>query len=407
MKKILLATSALAAIASFGASAHVRDGLVETSKNRVELAITGEISVLTGFTSFETEEYDMDGNAIAGVNSLDYSTWGQNYTADIDFVATTHVRDWEIKGVIELDVSPAAVPTYMNEQVLDANGAGVVDAEGNPVYETVADYSETKDKGYLSAGKVYVDFTAPYGTFRVGKGSGPADELTLEASIPGYDLEDITGNDDFALTGARFADSFNQIGYYSPVWNGFQFGIAYGFMENTIAGVDSNDLVELAAVYKGEFNAFSYGVSAAYRTYLGDDAVWDDAMSAGISLGYMGFDWTTTYAVKNAEVGKDLDLTRDGIRTALTYDWDRWSFGAYYEMAEESMDTGLYTQDVLSTNIYGVGTEFDVFDGLVWKFGANFVDFERTETSSEPNTKDYTYRDGSAFQVLTGFDLEW
>lgn len=435
MKKILLATSALAAIASFGASAHVRDGLVESSHNRLELAITGEISAYMGYTSFDKTTYGSATDTV-GVET-EGDGFGQSYSADIDFTAITHVRNWQIKGVVELNVetTDGYDVKSLQEYAPDANGVlqPVVDANNNAVNSTY--FLETDKDDAVTIGDVYVDFTAPYGTFRLGKGAGPSDQLSLEAELPGFDLENVTGNDNYTLSHARFADSYNQIGYYSPNWNGFQFGVAYGFGldDNAYISPEYNDFVEAAAKYSGEWNAFSFGLSAAYRAYLGDGDFYyyydsdnnnaitpgeyaaNDKLTAGIQLGYMGFNWITTYGQTMVDDGDSY-----GVKTALTYQWNRWLVGATYEYANESYDgvfdaNGAFVATGISPtvskdatlNAFGVGAEFHVFDGLTWNMAVNYATYDLDYDYVDAATQDYTYEDGSAFQVLTGFDLTW
>lgn len=404
MKKILLATSALATVASFGASAHTRDGLVESSHNRLELAITGEISAFTGYTSATITDYEKvyDAEASAYVwkgTDTEYTGTGLNYSADIDLTATTHVRDWDIEGVIQLDISSAE------------NGDAV------------------------EASEVYVDFTkANIGTFRVGRGDGPSEDLSLEANVPGVDFQDITGDDDFNFGFARFADAFNQIGYYSPNFYGFEFGIAYGYGYDGYANnayrhdSDNADFVEIAAKYTGEFSGFSYGISGAYRMAMDNTAAvqpgntkegymtfadlnnkyTSDKYTVGLSLGYMGFNWTTTYGewISNADFVDGYGIDRYGIATALTYSWDRWTVGAGYQLNEREASTPTMT-DTTTLQTFELGAEYDVFDGLVWKATAAYADFDRSVSYADPKVEGYTVRDGDAFQFITGFDLRW
>ncbi len=418
MKKILLATSALAAIASFGASAHTRDGLVESSHNRLELAITGEISATMGYTSISETWYDdADADGFEGSGS----GFGQSYSADINFTASTHVRNWEIKGVVELDVDSSNFATGEFYELDDED------------YDIIVLANDDSDA--LNVDKVYVDFTAPYGTFRIGKGAGPSDALSLEASLPGYSFEDITGREDgfdnslFGSSATRFANSYNQIGYYSPNWNGFEFGVAYGFGldgDNALFQPEYNDFAEVAAKYSGEWNSFSFAVSGAYRGYFGGDSYelavdpltgeesvvsseYDpaDEWTAGISIGYMGFDWTTTYGEQIIEDGDNY-----GIKTALTYEWDRWLVGASYEygvFGRNSLNEDLadeYSWERV-TSTFGVGAEFKVFDGLTWNAALNYRQVDLDVDYKSADFKDYTMLEGDAFQVLTGFDLEW
>ncbi|MFV0322702.1 MAG: porin [Alphaproteobacteria bacterium] len=370
MKKILLGTSAIIAMAAMGASAHVRDGLVDSSPTRFELTIAGEVSSYVGYTSVSAE--DADGNEL-----FDEDYFGQDYSADIDFIAKTHVRDWEIEARVELD--------YNSNNSFDAD-------------------------------EIYMDFTkANIGTFRLGRGPAPSDMISLEAALPGENWDDVGAiNNSFGLGGvfggldnSRFADDANQIGYYSPKFGDmFQFGIAYIFetednLDNdALANSTDDDAVEVAAKFEKEFSGFNFGVSGAYRYFFDQDEVEDfaeksDQWTVGLVLGYMGFNWTTTYGETSYV---DVDAYDWGVRTAVTYAWDRWEAGVAYETGAQYQSS----DETTKTSLVEAGLSFHVFDGMDVHGALAYAWSDHDENAA--TAADWS---ADAFQVRTGIDLSW
>ncbi|MFV0431356.1 MAG: porin [Alphaproteobacteria bacterium] len=396
MKKILLGTSAIIAMAAMGASAHTRDGLVDTTPTNFELTIKGEVSAYQALTSITAE--DKDGKEIGSEGFF-----GQDYSADVDFIAKTHIRDWDIEARVELD------------------------------------YNSNKN---FDADEIYMDFKhASIGTFRLGRAPAPSDVLSLEADLPGENWDDVGGlNEAFASTfgglgNSRFADDANIVGYFTPKFgNVFQFGIAYIFGTQTddelisggsyldwgldkdgLANKIEDDAVEVAAKLEGEYAGFTYGLSAAYRQYLGSDNMYwanntltdyvaiESRWTAGVKLGYMGFTWITTYGETNygfnGEGKSPWDGANDwGVRTALTYAWDRWEVGAAYEAGQAYAGT----DETITSSLIEAGASFKVFTGMSVHAAAAYAMSEHDELASvHPGAK------ADGIQLRTGIDLSW
>lgn len=399
MKKILLGTSAIIAMAAMGASAHVRDGLVDTTPTNFELTIQGEVSAYQAMTTITAE--DKAGNELAT-----QGFFGQDYSADIDFIAKTYIRDWAIEARVELD--------YNSNTSFDAD-------------------------------EVYMDFThASIGTFRLGRANTPSDVLSLEAALPGENWEDVSDiNSAFSplfggLDNSRFADDANEIAYFTPKFGGvFQFGVAYifgdakydattnaftgwGLDTDSIANNIVDDAVEVAAKLEGEYAGFNYGISGAYRKYLGTDNMFtwqkgastpatdwhsvDDQWTTGLKIGYMGFNWITTYGetrynYNGDAVNSQWDDAKDwGIRTALTYAWDRWEVGAAYEIGQALAGT----DETIKSSMIEAGASYKVFTGMSVHGAVAYATSEHDEFATvHPGAK------ADALQFRTGIDLTW
>ncbi|MFV0322075.1 MAG: hypothetical protein ACK5LE_06830 [Alphaproteobacteria bacterium] len=396
-KTVLFGTTILAGAFVMNASAHVRDGLVDTSPTNFELTILGEVSAYQAFTSIDVKDN-------AGNDVLVDSYFGQNYSADIDFNARTHMRDWNIGGIVELD--------YLSNDE-------------------------------FSIDELYLEFQNDnVGMFRLGLAPSPSDELSLEVDLPGENYDDdrdfgkdIRSIDYFSAIGnSRFADDANQISYYSPKFgNMFQFGVAYIFGERDITenidtsgnviGVStydsldhdglsnkiSDDAVEVAAKFENTWGQFDFAVSGAYRYYFdnktsyvaSDGSVWsvlgilpESQWTTGLQLGYGGFDWITTYG---ETYYADIDAKDWGVRTGFIYSWDRWQVGAAYELGVD----GQKSDDTLKTQLVEASLSLQVFDGMLFhtNIGYAWSDFDKNSALA-----DY---DASAFEVRTGIDLSW
>lgn len=376
MKKILLGTSAIIAMAAMGANAHVRDGLVDTSGTNFELTIKGAVKAYQAFTSFSAE--DAAGNDVLEAKGIEDTYFGQDYDADIDFIAKTHIRDWEIEARVELD--------YDSNNKFDAD-------------------------------EIYMDFKhVTYGTFRLGRAPGPSAMLSIEAALPGENWEDLSemnaafeNNGVFGGLGNSFFDEdLHQIGYYSPKFGDmFSFGVAYIFADEVNDDFDwdginnqtDDDGIEVAAKFEKEFNAFNFGVSGAYRYFFDQDDVTDlgetsDQWIVGLTLGYMGFNWTTTYG----EVSYvDLEQYDWSVRTAVTYAWDRWEAGVAYETGAALQQS----DDTIRSSLVEAGLSYHVFSGMDVHGALAYAWSEADDNSAIAGYE------ADAFQVRTGIDLTW
>ncbi len=410
MKKLLLATSAIAVMSGLGASAYVRDGVVEAGATNVELFITGEVSSYVAVTSISAEYAtgeailpykETDPNAIYDPIYTEDTFIGQDYSADVNFIAKVHSRGWDITGVVEVDFGTSG-------------GAGLDNA--------------------------YIDFThASYGTFRTGKGSAPSDLISLEAALPGENWDDLDALQNvFApafkgLGNSRFADEANQIGYYSPKFgNMFQFGVAYIFNDSydtaktatgdlnipmgvfkdadlnadTLANVTNDDAIEVAAKMHTELVGFNMGISGAYRSYLADanPGSLEEMWTTGLLLGYMGFNWTTTYGETTYAEVETYDW---GIRSAVTYAWDKWEAGIAYEYGQDAAGG----DQTIKSDLIEAGLSYRSFPGLTWHGAVAFAGTELDalyagrDAQGGPLGLSEATADGVQFRA--GVDLAW
>ncbi len=380
MRKLLLATSAIAVMSGLGASAYVRDGVVDAGKTNVELFITGEVSAYMGITSITAENKDSSADPI-----LEETFIGQDYSGDVDFIAKVHTRGWDIEGRVEVDFG---------------------------------------SKGEAALDEAYIDFANPaYGMFRVGRGPAPSDMLSLDAALPGENWDDLSVvQSDFGIAfqglgNSRFADDANQIGYYTPKFgNMFQFGMAYIFNDgqedveagnvgalnqDSLANTGADDAVEFAAKYHTEMAGYNIGVSGAYRHYFYSNPTMgaitmndkESAWTVGMLVGYMGFNWTTTYG----RTDYDSFANDWGIRTAVTYAWDKWEAGVAYEVGQ----AGAGEDNTITSDLIEAGLSYQSFPGLKWHGAVAYAASGADELSATPNAE------VSGLQFRTGVDLSW
>ncbi len=443
MKKILLGSSALLAFSTL-AVAHTRDGLVAAGGDTVELAIEGSVEVYqlyrTGSASsadYTENEYVVSlnvdpvsgdtttfgylvdnatlgypvvartftpGAAVLGLGQgydASFDSFGQAWDADVDFIASTHWNGLEFVGNIDLNLS----------------------SEGNAL-----------DKAYIDI------ISEKYGTLRLGKGATVSDELMITAGTP---FDSILDDDEnrvaahYGIGDTITVSTANEIAYLSPVYSGFQFGIGFEFANDngidafggnsvwTFDGKKADDdiltgsALQLAAVYENEFNAFSYGISAAARWALGDTDTdfmygdYDQEYFVGLELGYMGFTWTNTYHYAIDEAVEDFDLYNDRVgnnyRTSLEWNWGAWTAGVGYQRSwGEDYALGLvesYNVDSEMTNARGAEYTTDHFDFGVEREIVGGVTVGASVAYVNSEIEDFAEVDG--FQIKTGIEMDW
>ncbi len=451
MKKILLGSSALLAFSTL-AVAHTRDGMVAAGGDTVELSIEGGVDVYQAYRSgsVEYKNYENNPNVVVGETSFfdggksfvtptftflnadgvanrtltptiaadfefdeelglyssmygmdrSFDSFGQTWDADVDFVARTHWNGLEFVGNIDLDLSP----------------------NGNKL-----------DKAYIDI------ISEKYGTLRMGKGATVSDELMITAGTP---FDEFDEDDDelptlFGIGDTITVDTANEIAYMSPVYNGFQFGIGFEFAnDNGILGngnttwefedFDSDDddiltgsAIQLAAVFRNEFNAFSYGVSAAARWALGDtyfmDREYEQEYFVGLELGYMGFTWINTYHYALDEADGEIyklyaDQEEHNYKTSLEWNWGAWTTGIGYQHAwgEDYRIGNVTSYNVVDGTIAGYsGAEYttDRFDIGVEREIVGGVTVGASMAYVVSEVEDYVEVDG--VQFTTGIEMEW
>lgn len=316
MKKILLGSTALVAMALSGA-AHAND---------VELGLGGYMRVGAAISEFSS----------GGVESEE----------------SFHViRDGEIhfkgKGTLDNGITIEArveLEAFTTGDQIDENWVRISGSFGKILIGS-------NDDAAYNAGYV---------------GMGPT-------AVPNFSFYDHTLQ--FVPTGA--GDMFTLVGgsdamgihYYTPNISGFSAGVSYhpdsssdGGADGQTTGADNDDqIIAVGASYSNSFGEFDFAVGGGYIT---DDNE-RDAYGVGVELGFSGFTLYGRY--EELEVDED-DTT--GYAVGLGYNTGPWSFLAGYGYQDE--DGGAEVSKIHGGVGYSLGKGVTVGGAIEW--GDNDVD---------------------------------
>lgn len=270
MKNVLLGTTAIAA-AGMIASAPV------LAAEKLQVKVGGFMEQWVGYTNVDQSGSSRDLNGVdvksdseiwfTGSTTLDN---GIEFGINVQLEANTNTGDqidesyMIIKGSFgEIDLGSENSAMYKMHIAPTDYGIGI--NTGDQI-----DWAAVSGSGITTTGY----FRAPYGSTYVEPG---------------------TANDSEKVT------------YYTPRVGGFQFGASYSpdARQDNINTPDRNallsDMVAFGASYKGEFAGVSVGLSGGYGTFLSSPSGTDEpeAIAAGGTLGYAGFEVGASYAKFN------------------------------------------------------------------------------------------------------------
>ena len=231
MKKILLGTSALAAVALSAGAATAEAPTV----------------TLTGGIQYAYVSYDNDKNSVRNVTTP-ATAKKSDRGGDIAGNGWGNELQWTIKGVSDSGLEyTGRIDWRYDGSTIDESWIKLGGGWGNVV--------------------IGAD-DAPSGSVRdaydVAAGSGGVD---------GYWMDNVADNvGDAGLPGLGNGDS-NKIAYYSPDFSGFSFGVSYtpknGSEGPTVAATSTNEIedqIDAIISYNGSFDDVTFGLDAAYST---------------------------------------------------------------------------------------------------------------------------------------------
>lgn len=386
MKKFLLGTTALFGAASLYAGAALAEG--------------PEV-IVGGFIDFQAGIAD---------NDSEYEENAGEFSRDFKFQNDTEVHI-QVRGEMDNGVVYGAVIE------LEADISGDGDGEG------------------LNADKTFIFLESQYGRVEMGGNTDAAEALRVDASTFARATGGIDGDfDDFAnvnninttpvpgaffidrprLPTAFFDDQFagvdgfantqdaTKITYYTPRWNGLQFGLSYtpdqgdsgsatGFTGEN--GFDYEDVINLGLQYSGQFDELGVAAAITGEFAENEDADTEDleAYNLGLNLTYAGFsvgasygDWQESYLAEDGDNG----------------DSDYWTIGAGYEWGPAAFSITYLDSEFDGDEFenLSLGADYQLAPGLVPYIEVNFFDADVDE-SDEPDN------DGTV--VLIGTQLNF
>lgn len=342
MKKLLLASVAALAVTAFAAgqavAAEANDGL--------KLGLGGYHSVHGAFTSQD----DAVGEPGANTRDFDVFSYGEiNFMAEKTFDNGLTVGYKAVAPIVPAGTGSAT--ENFNENFVYFSGYWgriVAGQDYSPLYYM------TMGAPVVDAG---IDGIDPDFNF-VNITSTAFTAATVDDTGVGAGNFNTIGFRTFEKTGGDFSD---KIAYYTPRFNGFQFGVSYApeanrtnggvktalngqQLDNT--GFQQSERLEIAGNYEGSFwNGVGLKVGGGYghsnleaqdtagsTNPLNDD---ENAWNAGVHLSYLGWTFGGGYIWDdNGQEYTSGALHADGETEAwnagVTYDWGPWRAGVSY-----------------------------------------------------------------------------
>jgi hypothetical protein len=283
MKKILFASSALAAVA-FAGSAQASD--------KIQLQLGGYMEQWAGFS-------DEDNTATAGRNNAFQSDTEVYFRG-----STTLDNGIEVGAKIELEGETSG--DQIDEQYLFVNGG--------------------------------------FGRIEMGKNDSAADAMGVTAPAVGPvgvndgDMQN-WANVDLIDTVPSSGDQ-KRVTYYTPVFGGFRAGVSYADMDNSTNDAETvangENVLSAGLEYKGDFDGFSLGLSAEGEN--NNEGNW---YGAGVNVGFGNFTVGGSYGHTEDDyglnsTGQDLDAFDIGVSYAMDAAAVSLSYG--YEEVDNSGD---------------------------------------------------------------------
>ena len=230
-------------------------------------------------------------------------------------------------------------------------------------------------------------------TVGIGQINGSYDDYVL-ATAQGHALND---RGDHSFTSLDTDDS-TKITYYTPKYNGVQFGVSYApelndegehveFTENT---AEASDVFEFGLGYDGEISGVQVKAGAIY--VMGDAATGTEDLNSwtlGAKLGYQGFSFGGSYTDDGDSFGTT-GAANDEISTwtvGATYEQGPWGVGVSY--LDKDFDTNGASAGAAGGTYSAValGGTYKVAPGLT--VGADLAFFDRNRAGTADDVDGY------------------
>ncbi|AUG54648.1 porin [Thalassospira marina] len=352
MKKILIATSALVAVAVAGQA---------QASEKIKLSVGGYMEQWAGIAS-QDDAYD-------NINAFQSDT-------EVYFSGSTTLDNGiEIGAMIQLEGETST--DQIDEQYLYVNGS--------------------------------------FGQFRIGEGDGAAAAMGITAPAVGpvgVNDGDLSNWVSVAAMPDTVWDDGDapKVTYYTPVLGGFRVGVSYTdsstAKNNGSAGVSASPatagqntttgmpVVSLGVEYNGDFDGFSLGLSA-----VGEHKGSGEWFSVGTNVGFGNFTVGASYGVKADDYG----LTETDAKRAD--DTTGFDIGVAYKMDAASVSLSYANGDIV-TNAAGAGSDIDTVDlGLAYALGAG-VDWKTSLFWFDSDGKNGG-ADNDGYGAVTGIKLSF
>jgi outer membrane protein OmpU len=281
------------------------------------------------------------------------SHWG---VAIVDNDATPNNDDIAIANDVELN--------FTGSTVLDSGlEVGVrIEIEGE----------QSGDQG----DRTYAFVSGSFGEIRIGNDSDMSEKMGTSAPYATffYGLNtpywsyDLSGGSISTFAGANFQDGATLL-YFSPVINGFQFGVSYTPESIADAGGEArsgvapqgedNDVHSVGARYDGAFGDAGVTVAVGYASLNGADGTTTDDMAAGVVVSMSGVSVGGSYRVMDNESPDDTAMYDVGIM----YGDGPWNISLNWGHGEDA-DTGRDSDFTRLLGNYNIGPGINLAGGV-------------------------------------------
>lgn len=343
MKKILFASSALAAVAFAGSA---------QASEKIQLEVGGYMEQWAGFS-------DQDNTPSGGRNNAFQSDTEVHFSGK-----TTLDNGIEVGAKIELEGETST--DQIDEQYLFVNGG--------------------------------------FGRIEMGKNDSAADSMALQAPSVGpvgvNDGDLSNWVDAYLIDTIRSSGDQNRVSYFTPSFGGFRAGASYAddSQRNGSGGYNGTDgsgdsIVSGALAFDHDFNGVALGLSATGEH--SEDGYW---YGLGSTVGFGNFTVGGSYGHTEDDYGlnatnQDLDAFDLGVSYAM--DAATVSLGYGYEEVDNSGD--ISTVDL--------GMAYTLGAGVTWKSSVYWFDQEADSTNNSATSGISGDNDG--YGVVTGLRLDF
>ncbi|MDP2699230.1 porin [Thalassospira sp.] len=347
MKKILVASSALVAVAFAGQA---------SASEPIKLSVGGYMEQWAGVADQE--------NGFASRNAFQSDT-------EVHFKGSTTLDNGiEIGAAIELEGQGGA-SNQVDEQYLYVNGG--------------------------------------FGQVKLGAEDGAAADMATLAPSTGaviaqdgdlgnwVDISTPNANYLGAGGGADAASDSKRVTYYTPVLGGFRAGISYADSINSETNntvTDNDSRVSAGVEYKGDFDAVSVKVSAVGEDDQASEGQW---WHVGANVGFGNFTVGASYGIQDSEfnagtsTGNDQEV--EGYDLGVSYKMDAATVSATYygETEEQGVGAGEDSLDVVA-----LGLTYTLGAGVEWRSSVFWFENDRVAAA-----------DNEGYGLVTGIKLSF
>jgi len=255
----------------------------------------------------------------------------------------------------------------------------------------------------------YLFINGGFGQVKLGQEDGAAADMTINA--PNVGPAGVNDGDmpNFVTLNQTPDNAWddgdaNKLTYYTPVLGGFRAGVSYTDDDTSEADNDENvnnegdSVVSAGVEYNGDFDAVSISIAA-----VGESKGEGEWYHVGGTVGFGNFTVGASYGLREAEFdkGENAVTTEDddmGVDFGISYAMDAATVSATYmyaEMEDDDDDTTTTGHDEF--NGVDLGLAYTLGAGVTWKSSVFWFDYKGADAAN----------DNDGFGAVTGLVLSF